>query len=115
MKEGEKEKKGEKKEKQDEASLGQVWKMVIFPRAQGTELAVCYRSSRRIAKEDGDDGEMAASGSASEREMMGRGGFTKVETAKGEDRAEMKKEAKLLRYTLLNESAWSMERKYMSR
>ena len=58
---------------------------------------------------------MAASGSASERELMGRGDFTKVETAIGEDRAEMKKKAKLLRYTLLNGSAWSTERKYMSR
>ena len=34
---------------------------------------------------------------------------------KGEDRAEMKKEAKLLRCTLLNGSAWSTERKYMRR
>ena len=41
MKKGEKEKNGKKKEKQDEASLGQVWKMVTFPRAYGTELAVC--------------------------------------------------------------------------
>ena len=32
---------------------------------------------------------------------------------KGEDRAEMKKEAKLLRCTLLNGSAWSTERKYI--
>ena len=34
---------------------------------------------------------------------------------KGEDRVEMKKEAKLLRCTLLNGSAWSTERKYMRR
>ena len=34
---------------------------------------------------------------------------------KGEDRAEMKKEAKLLRCTWLNGSAWSTERKYMRR
>ena len=34
---------------------------------------------------------------------------------KREDRTEMKKEAKLLRCTLLNGSAWSMERKYMRR
>ena len=34
---------------------------------------------------------------------------------KGEDRAKMKKEAKLLRCTLLNGSAWSTERKYMRR
>ena len=34
---------------------------------------------------------------------------------KGEDRANMKKEAKLLRCTLLNGSAWSTERKYMRR
>ena len=34
---------------------------------------------------------------------------------KGEDRTEMKKEAKLLRCTLLNGSAWSTERKYMRR
>ena len=34
---------------------------------------------------------------------------------KGEDRAEMKKEAELLRCTLLNGSAWSTERKYMRR
>ena len=33
----------------------------------------------------------------------------------GEDRAEMKKEAKLLRCTLLNRSAWSTDRKYMRR
>ena len=38
---------------------------------------------------------------------MGRGDSTKVETAKGEDRTKMKKEAKLLRCTLLNGSAWS--------
>ena len=35
--------------------------------------------------------------------------------AKGEDRTEMKKEAKLLRCTLLNGSAWSTGRKYMRR
>ena len=34
---------------------------------------------------------------------------------KGEDRSEMKKDAKLLRCTLLNGSAWSTERKYMRR
>ena len=34
---------------------------------------------------------------------------------KGEDRTEMKKEAKMLRCTLLNGSAWSTERKYMRR
>ena len=34
---------------------------------------------------------------------------------KGEDRTEVKKEAKLLSYTLLNGSAWSTERKYMRR
>ena len=34
---------------------------------------------------------------------------------KGEDRTEMKKEAKLLRCTVLNGSAWSTERKYMRR
>ena len=35
--------------------------------------------------------------------------------SKGEDRTEMKKEAKLLRCTLSNGSAWSTERKYMRR
>ena len=34
---------------------------------------------------------------------------------KGEDRTEMKKEAKLLSCTLLDGSAWSTERKYMRR
>ena len=34
---------------------------------------------------------------------------------KGEDRTKMKKEAKLLRCTLLNGSAWNTERKYMRR
>ena len=34
---------------------------------------------------------------------------------KGEDRSKLKKEAKLLRCTLLNGSAWSTEREYMSR
>ena len=34
---------------------------------------------------------------------------------KGEDRADMKKEAKLLKCTLLSGSAWSTERKYMRR
>ena len=34
---------------------------------------------------------------------------------KGEDRSKMKKEAQLLRCTLLNGSAWSTERKYMRR
>ena len=34
---------------------------------------------------------------------------------KGEDRTEMKKEMKLLRRTLLNGSAWSTERKYMTK
>ena len=34
---------------------------------------------------------------------------------KGEDRSKMKKEAKLLRCTLLNGSVWSTERKYMRR
>ena len=33
----------------------------------------------------------------------------------GEDRTEMQKEAKLLRCTLLNGSAWSTERKYLRR
>ena len=32
---------------------------MISPCAYGTELAVCQRSSRRIAEEDGDDREMA--------------------------------------------------------
>ena len=34
---------------------------------------------------------------------------------KGEDRTKIKKEANLLRCTLLNGSAWSTERKYMRR
>ena len=34
---------------------------------------------------------------------------------KGEGRTEMRKDAKLLRGTLLNGSAWSTERKYMRR
>ena len=34
---------------------------------------------------------------------------------KGEDRTEMKTEARVLRCTLLNRSAWSTEKKYMRR
>ena len=37
--------------------------------------------------------------------------FSQMEAAKREDRANMKKEAKLLMCTLLNGSAWSTERK----
>ena len=46
---------------------------------------------------------------------MGGGESTKVEAAKGEDRTEMKKEAKQLRCALQNGSAWSTEMKYMGR
>ena len=72
--------------------------------------------SRRTAEKDGDDEKMAAAGSSSEREQMGGGDSTKVETVKrGEDRTGMKKEAKMLRCTLLNGSVWSTKRKYMRR
>ena len=43
---------------------------------------MCQRCSRRIAEKDGDDGEVTASGSASERELVSEGESTKVETAK---------------------------------
>ena len=39
-----------------------------FPNAYGTKLAVCQRCSRRIAAKDRDDGKVAGSGNASERE-----------------------------------------------
>ena len=46
---------------------------------------------------------------------MDGGNLTKVEAAEREDRTKMKKEARRLRCTLLNESTWSTETKYMRR
>ena len=55
----------------------------------GTASAMCQCCSRRTVEKDGGDGEDAAA-SASEREQMGN-------SQKKKTRAEMKKEAKLLR------------------
>ena len=63
-------------------------------------------------KERRDDGKVAAAGSSSEKEQMGP---QRWKQPKGEDWTEMKKEAKLLRCTLLNGSVWRTERKYMRR
>ena len=70
LKEEEKEGQKERTTLQDNTSLGQAGKFVILPSACGTKLAVC-RCSRRIAEKDGDDGKVAESRSASEREQMG--------------------------------------------
>ena len=62
--------KGRKSEKtpQDETSLGQVWKIVTFLMLWAQKLPLCQRSSRGVAEKDRDDGEVAESGTASERE-----------------------------------------------
>ena len=46
---------------------------------------------------------------------MGGGDSTEVEAAKRTDRTEMKIEARRLRCTLLNGSAWSTEKKFLRR
>ena len=72
-------------------------------------------SSTRIAEKDGDNGKVAAAAISSERGQMGGGNSTKMEAVKRCGQIQMKKEAKLLRCTLLSGSAWSTERKYMKK
>ena len=50
-----------------------------------------------------------------EEKRQTKSAFYRWRQPKGEDRTEMKKEARFLRCTLLNGSAWSTERKYMGR
>ena len=89
--------------------------MALSPFALGAELAMCQRCSRRIAEKDGDDERLQ------QQEVQVKDSRWAEETPqrwnqpKGVDRTEMKKEVKLLRCTLLNESAWSTESKYMRR
>ena len=73
MKEGRKENESKRSERRPKArqTLGKFGKWLFYPVDSGTELAVCQMVS------DGKD-----AGSASEREQMGRGDSTKVETAK---------------------------------
>ena len=66
-------------------------------------------------KKDGDDGKDTAAGSSGKREQMGGGDSTKVETVSRRNKTEMNKEAKLLSCTLLNGSAWSTGRMFMTR
>ena len=54
-------------------TLGEIWKMALSPLFFGQNWP-CVNAT---AEKDGDDGKMAASGSASEREQMGRGDFGK--------------------------------------
>ena len=70
-----------------------VWEVALSPSDHGAELANCQCCSRRTAENDGGVDEDA----------------TKQPT-KGEDRTEMKKEARRLRCTLLNGSTWSTEK-----
>ena len=79
-KEEEKEKKGSNNHKR--TSFREVWKKALSPFASAAELAMCQRCSRRFAEKDGDDGNVAATVSSSERLQMGGGHSTKVESAK---------------------------------
>ena len=106
----------ERRTSQSETNLGEVWRVALSLFAFWAELAMCQRCSRRIAEKDGDDEKMDAARSSSEREADGRRRFPqRWRQPKGEDRTGMKKEATLLRCTLLDGSAWSTEKKYMRR
>ena len=92
----------EKQTSQSETSLGESSKMTL------SLLDLCSRCGRRTAEKGEDDGKMAAAGSSSEREQMDG-----ERQPRGPDRTDTRKEAKMLRCTLLNASAWSTEKKYM--
>ena len=100
----------ERQTPQSETSLGEIWKMALSPCAVGAELALCQRCSRRIAEKDGDDGK----GGSSRKFKCKRADAEEIpqrwKQPEIEDRTEMKKEAKLLRCTLLDGSAWSTEK-----
>ena len=113
-----KERKGSQNQRQaylDETSVGQVWKMALSPFAIGQNWLRVNAAAEGLQKrtdmmERWQHQEVQVKESRWAEEIPQR-----WKQPKGEDRTEMKKEAKLLRCTLLNGSAWTTERKYMRR
>ena len=110
----EKESRKEARRTKSETDPGEDWEMAPSPLAIGAEWAICQRCSRRTA-------EKTKAMERMQQQFQVKGGRWAEEIPqrwrklKGEDRTEMEKEAKLLRCTLLNGTAWSAERKYMRR
>ena len=93
-----KERKGRPKEKQtsqSETSLGKVWKVALSLLTVGAELVVCQCCSGRIEEKDGDHGRMQQQESRWAEEIPHR-----LRQSKGEDRTEMRKEAKIIKVYL---------------
>ena len=111
MMRGQKKKEGRKGERCPEArpAFGKVWKVALSLSDCGTELAKRERGSRRTTEKDGGGERMQQEVQVKEsrwaEEIPQR-----LKQPKGEDRTEMKKEARRLRCTLLNGSAWSTDK-----
>ena len=76
----EEKKERQKETSQSETSLGDIWKMALFPCAVGAESDLCKCCNRRLAEKDGDDGKVAAVGKSSKKEWMDGGVPTRAET-----------------------------------
>ena len=89
--------------------------MALSPLDSGTELAKCQCCNRRTIKKDGSGDEDAARSAVHKESRLAEETPKMWKQPKGEDRTEMKKEARVLVCTVLNGSAWSTEKKYLSR
>ena len=99
---------------QSKTNFGKDWEVVLSPSAFGAALAVCQRCRRRTQRR-------TEAMEGMQQEVQANEGRWVEETPqrwrqpKGEDRTEMKTEARAVRCALLNGSARSTEKKYMRR
>ena len=95
---------------QSETNLGDIWEVALSPSDSGAELA------ERQCQEEQKEAVMRMQHEVQIKESRWTEAVPeKWKQPKGEDRTGMKKEARLLRCTLLNGSAWSTEKKYLTR
>ena len=93
----------------------EIWEVALSPFVSGTELAKCQCCNRRTIKKDGSGDEDAARSAVHKESRLAEETPKMWKQPKGEDRTEMKKEARVWVCTVLNGSAWITEKKYLSR
>ena len=97
MRKGKKEKESKRSDRRSKARKTlEVWEVALSPFDSGAELANRQCCSRRTTKKNGGSDEDATR-SADQRKQMDGGNTKRCNQPKGEDRMEMKKEARRLR------------------